>query len=133
VSCLLDTHVLLWWRGDPSRLSRQARRRIEAEDRALVSPVSLWEVATLLRLRRIELDRDLFTWIQDLLSQDVELAELSAWAAAEAGTWDASEFPGDPADRLIYATAKDLHIPLVSKDARLSEVATARRDIEVVW
>jgi PIN domain nuclease of toxin-antitoxin system len=131
--CLLDTHALLWWIGDASRLSRSARRTIENAQPALISPISFWEVSTLLRLGRIGLDRELFEWVRDVLHERVELAELSAVAAAEAGTWSAGEFPGDPADRLIYGTAKDLRVPLVSKDERLHDYAAERRDVEVVW
>ena len=130
---LLDTHVLLWWKGEPARLSRAARRAIERSQPLLLSPISIWEVSTLLRLGRIELDRDLFAWVQDLLHDDIDLAPLSAPAAAEAGSWGATEFPGDPADRLIYATAKDLHVPLITKDEQLRSFAQASGAVSVVW
>lgn len=133
MTVLLDTHVLLWWKGDPRRLSRPARRAIEQADRPLLSPISIWEISTLLRLGRIALDRDLFSWVQDVLRTDIELADLTAPAAAEAGTWGATTFPGDPADRLIYATAKDLNVPLVTKDDRLHAYAAAHKDVRVVW
>jgi PIN domain nuclease of toxin-antitoxin system len=133
MSVLADTHTLLWWKGDPARLSRAARRALEREQPVLLSPISIWEISTLLRLGRIELDRNLFTWVQDVLAEDVALADLSAPAAAEAGSWDAEAFPADPADRLIYATAKDLSVPIVTKDARLHAVAAAMGDVRVIW
>jgi len=133
LSALLDTHAVLWWKGDERRLSRRALRAIEDSGPLLLSPISIWEISTLLRLGRIELDRDLFTWVRDLLDGAVEIASLSAAAAAEAGRWTAEEFHGDPADRLIYATALDLRVPLVSKDRRLHDFAAARGDVRVLW
>ncbi len=133
MSVLLDTHVLLWWKGDPARLSRAARRAIGREQPVLVSPVSFWEVSTLLRLGRIELDRDVYAWMADLTAEEVQLAPLTAEAAADAGSWPADAFHGDPADRLIFATARDLRVPLVSKDERMRAFAQEHGGVTVVW
>jgi PIN domain nuclease of toxin-antitoxin system len=133
VNVLADTHVLLWWKGGVSRMSRTALRELERAPTVFASPVSFWEVSTLLRLGRISLDRDLLTWVRDLLAEGVELAPLSASAAAEAGMWSVDEFHGDPADRLIYATARDLGLPLVTRDERLHAFAATRGDVRVIW
>ena len=133
MTVLADTHALLWWKGDPARLSRAAHRELERARPVLISPISIWEVSTLLRLGRIALDRDLYAWIRDLIAGDVALADLSAQAAADAGSWDATAFQGDPADRLIYATARELHVPLVTKDERLHGFAAAQGDVRTVW
>ncbi len=133
MNVLLDTHVLLWWKGDQRRLSRDARRQIGRTDAVLISPISLWEVATLLRLERIELDRDLFDWTRDLLAEpEIMLAELSAQASVAAGLLT-DGFEGDPADRLIYATAADLRVPLVTKDSRLHAFAAHDRAVRLIW
>lgn len=60
-------------------------------------------------------------------------ATLSPEAAAWAGRLDRATFPGDPADRMLYATARDLRAPLVTKDGRLRRHAVAARDIDVIW
>ena len=60
-------------------------------------------------------------------------APLTPEAAAWAGQLDRGTFPGDPADRLIYATARDLRVPLVSKDPRLRDYADRAGDIDVIW
>ena len=60
------------------------------------------------------------------------MAPLTIEAAAWAGVLPAT-FPGDPIDRLLYATARDLRVPLVTKDDRLRSFARAAGDIEVIW
>ncbi|WP_297490257.1 type II toxin-antitoxin system VapC family toxin [Acidocella sp.] len=52
---LLDTHVLLWWLADDTRLGRRARELIAdpAHD-VLVSAVSLWEIAVKVRVGKLE-------------------------------------------------------------------------------
>lgn len=133
MTLLLDTHTLLWWKGDPRRLSREARRQIGRARSLLVSSISLWEVATLLRRGRIRLDRELDIWVDDLLSEgELAVAALTPPAAVMAGEL-ADAFPGDPADRLIYATALDLHVPLLSKDERLREFAEQDRRVRIIW
>lgn len=131
MTVLLDTHALLWWQAGGARLSRTARRAIEGAETVLVSPLTCWEVATLERLGRVVLDRDPALWVHDLYDTDrIGVAALSPAAAAWAGALGAA-FTGDPIDRLLYATARDLRVPLVSKDARLHAFATG--DVSVVW
>jgi PIN domain nuclease of toxin-antitoxin system len=133
VRILLDTHVLLWWKGDTRRLSREARQRLGRSDGLLVSPVSLWEIATLLQHGRIGLDRDLDRWVDDLLAEgSVAIATLTPPAAVLAGGLP-DDFPGDPADRLIYATAIDVNLALLSKDENLHRIAERDRRVRVIW
>ena len=116
---LLDTHTLLWLRSDPGRLSNQARSLIAANDLA-VSAISCWEIATLVRLERIELDRDVDAWIGRALSESpsISVVDLTRDIAVKAGNLD-DTFPGDPADRIIFATASAQRCPLLTKDRRL--------------
>jgi PIN domain nuclease of toxin-antitoxin system len=133
VSILLDTHVVLWWQAGGDRLSLRARQAIDDADELLVSPLSLWEIATLNRRGRVELDRDVMAWCRDLLGgARVATAPTSPDAATWAGTL-ADDFPGDPIDRLLYATARDLRIPFVTKDERLHAYAVPARDVTLVW
>ncbi len=128
---LLDTHVLLWWFADEGRLSRRAAREIAKAGTVLVSAVSFWEIATLLRKGRIALDSDVYVWIADLLREDhIAMAPLSAQAALDAGLLP--DFPGDPADRLLYATAQELIVPMVTKDIKIRSYA-AHATVTAIW
>jgi PIN domain nuclease of toxin-antitoxin system len=114
---VLDTHVWLWWLADPSRLSPVARGAIDEAEAVGVSAVSAWEVAMLVARRRISLDRDVATWVRQALAHArVRPQALTPDVAVAAGLLDGRGFPGDPADRFIYATAQALRATLVTRD-----------------
>jgi PIN domain nuclease of toxin-antitoxin system len=129
---LLDTHALLWWQADVNRLSREVVRAIESAKRILVSPISFWELTMLVEKGRISLDRPTSLWVVDFLtSERVEVAELTPSVAIGAG--ELTGFHGDPADRLIVATAIALRVPLVSKDDKSHAYAKFDNALTVVW
>jgi len=117
---LLDTHAWLWWLAAPDRLSARAREEIAGAARLGVSTLSAWEIATLHRRGRISLDRDVKLWVREALAEPrvVALAP-SADIAIAAASLDPDAFPGDPIDRLIYATARDVDAVLVTRDGAL--------------
>ena len=134
LSVLLDTHCLVWWFANRSRLSRTAGAAIDGAQRILISPISWWEIGLLVRDGRISLDRPLGSWIAIVMADRRSVtAPLSPEAAAWAGQQDRLAFPGDPADRMLYATARDLRVPLISKDGRLRRHADEVGDVDVVW
>jgi PIN domain nuclease of toxin-antitoxin system len=126
---VLDTHAWLWWvDGDP-RLSSQARAAIERSDELVVSTISVWELATLERLGRLKLTPDSRVWIRRALGQaGVEPAPLTPEVGMLAGSLP-MPFPGDPADRIIYATALSRDVPLVTGDRRIERHDPRR----VIW
>ena len=123
---LLDTHAWIWLRSDPDRLSPAARAAVNGE-RAMLATISCWELATLVRLGRIALDREAGAWVSHGLGAEpqVTAVPLDPEVAVTAGGL-AEAFPGDPADRIIYATALSLGCRLVTKDRRLRTFAPDR-------
>lgn len=126
---VLDTHAWVWWVDEDPRLSNAARSAIAASDQLLVSAISAWELATLERLGRLKLVPDTRVWIRRALAQPrVETVPVSVDIALTAGSL-LPPFPGDPADRIVFATALDRSAQLVTGDRRL-----ARHDPQrVVW
>jgi len=127
---VLDTHAWVWWAGETGDLSAAASEEISAAEQIGVSAISCWEVTMLVQRRRLELAPDAGTWIAAALAMPrVRELRLDARAAVRAGALDRDRFPGDPADRLIYATAVELGVRLVSRDTDIAAFDPAR----VVW
>lgn len=117
---VLDTHAWIWWVSEPQRLSSRARAVIEYAAEVGVSPISCWELSTKARLGRLRLDRDVAVWVKQALDRPrVTVAELTPAIAVRAGQLGRGEFHGDPADRLIVATAIELGAELITKDKRI--------------
>ncbi len=114
---VLDTHAWLWWMSAPERLSRAAGDAIDEARSIGVSTLSAWEVAMLAVRKRIALDRDVGAWVRQALAEPrVEALAPTAEVAIAAALLDAKAFPGDPVDRLIYATARATSSRLVTRD-----------------
>jgi PIN domain nuclease of toxin-antitoxin system len=129
---VLDTHTILWWHAESDRLSDVALRAIAGAPVVLVSPISFWEIAMLVQKGRVALDRPTAVWVSDFQSTDrVEIADLTPAIAVRAA--ELSDIHGDPADRILVATAGALGLPLVTKDdkihahAKLAASVTALR------
>ena len=119
---VLDTHVVIWMYSDPKKLSRAARTAIKASPQTAVSAITCWEVATLVRLQRISLDRDVNLWLRQVAA-DLEVVPIDCAIARHAGELASTDIPGDPADRLIWATAQSVGAPLVTADSNLRRFA----------
>lgn len=114
---VLDTHAWIWWRSDPARLGKQAVKEIRHARRVGLSAISLWEIATLVRKKRVELDRDLLDWVERALEEPkVEVLPLTPAVAALGSEL---EIHGDPGDRIIAATALLAGAVLITKDEQL--------------
>jgi len=109
--------VLHWWSSDPDRLSSVAARAITDADELAVSAISWYELAWLARRERLEVTIPIHSWLEGLAAQ-VRTIGITPAIASTAVSLSAS-FPGDSADRLIYATAIENGWRLVTKDERL--------------
>ena len=116
---LLDSHVLHWWSAEPDRLSAVARTAVLEADELAVASITWFELAWLADQERINVSIPISTWLEGLSAQVRTVGTTPAIALAAVTL--PSSFPGDPADRLIYATAVEHGWPLVTKDRRLRD------------
>lgn len=114
---LLDTHVLHWWSAEPERISKVAAEALSGADELAVAAVTWYELAWLARNERIMLTIPIRSWLGHL-GNLVRTAGITPAIAVTAVSLPVT-FPGDPADRLIYATAVEHGWRLVTKDRRL--------------
>jgi len=116
---LLDTHVVHWWSAEPKRVSAPARKALEEADELVVAAISWYELAWLARHERITVTVPIRSWLQGLAAQLRTIGVTPA--IADTAVALPSSFPGDPADRLIYATAIEHGLNLVTKDQEIRD------------
>jgi PIN domain nuclease of toxin-antitoxin system len=124
---LLDTHVLIWWFNEPSRLSQKAYSLLRGSGNSIfVSAAAAWELAIKVNSGKV----DALSLISDLASHVAEegFAELpiSMQQAVRAGLLPRHH--RDPFDRVLVAQAQDLGIPVLSADRVLD-----RYDVKRIW
>jgi len=119
---VLDTHVLVWWLTQAPELSTVAKRAIRKHTtigEIVASTISLLEIATAVRRGRLQFNVPVDQWLADARSiPELRLESVSADIAAVAGSLP-EPMHGDPADRIIAATATTLGAALVTADDRL--------------
>jgi PIN domain nuclease of toxin-antitoxin system len=131
---VLDTHALVWWVADSPELSQTARVAIESQlsnpdGLVIVSSISVWEIALLVRKERLVLNIDLDTWL-DTVGQIEGLRFMPVDNEVLIhSTRLPGEFHPDPADRIIVALARQLAAPLVTADAKIR----AYRHVDTTW
>ena len=123
---LLDTHVWLWAAlGDMTHFRRKTIETIDEaaqEDRLYLAAISLWEVAMLESKGRIRLTLPCADWLkQAVRGTGVTVAPLEIDIAAASCTL--TGFHGDPADRLIVATAVHRNATLLTEDKNILDSA----------
>jgi PIN domain nuclease of toxin-antitoxin system len=120
---LLDTHCWVWMQlGLTGRFAPASLRTIERAARAGevgVSVISVWEVGMLEAKGRLELRMTCADWIRAALATPgLSLIPMSPEIAIESSRLPGS-FQGDPADRILMATARVTGAKLMTKDQKI--------------
>ena len=127
---LLDTHVLVWTVTDSKRLSRAAVREIERarrRDGVAISAITLWELALLFARGRIRSYGSVESSVR-MFCEGVNVRPITLEIATLA-TQFPSDYPGDPVDRLIGATARAEGLTLITRDENIRKTSL----IKTVW
>ena len=127
---LLDTHFLLWLARDPAKLSRKASEAIHAAGRTggiAISAMTVWEVAWLATNGRLSISGTVEAFVEKVTSR-IAIRPITVKVAVLASQFP-SNYPGDPCDRLIGATALAEGIALVTKDRNIRN----SRQVKTIW
>ena len=123
---LLDTHAFIWLMEGDETLSKQSREIIKEaskENFIFVSAISFWEIAMLQSKRKLSLTLPLHQWSEQATSLPfLKVVDLKKEIAIESCKLP-GDFHGDPADRMIIATARMLSAPLVTRDKKILDYA----------
>ena len=127
---LLDSHVLIWAVADSRRLSKAAAsaiRRARHGDGLAVSAITAYEVAWQIASGRIQgygtVEGSLLRFLDGVTLRPIT-PEIAALA-----TQFPEDYPRDPADRIIGATARAEGMMLVTRDERIRRSPLVR----TVW
>lgn len=101
-----------------------AEQRVRTVTVAWVSPITAWEVGLLVARQRLPLSAPPKVWFDRLVSAGYRIAPLDADVLI-AASYLPGELHRDPADRILVATARRLDCPLVTRDRRLLDYASA--------
>jgi len=118
-----DTHPLVWYATNKlAKLSKKALSAFNAasRDEALIYVPSFvfWEIALLLKIRRISLQESYGDWAEHLVARPgFDLAPFSVEVTTEAYTYPFS----DPFDGVITATAKVMDLSLITADREITD------------
>lgn len=131
---LLDTHVLIWMSSEPKRLSRRAQEAIRKargvgreNSGVAVAAMTLWELAWLAHAGRLQFAGSVESYVRQAVSR-VIVKPLTPEIAVLA-TQMPADFPKDPADRMIVATAASEGLALVTADERIRDSGR----VTVIW
>jgi len=110
---LIDTHIFLWMRTSPLRLSGREQDAIKTASARYVSVVSLWETGILMSLRRVAADDRLF-----LVPVGFELLTILPEHCAAVSSLPQRH--RDPFDRMLIAQAKTENLVLITRDRAIT-------------
>ena len=124
---LLDTHVWLWlFAGIPNTLQKKTISLINhaaEENQLFISAISAWEVSMLHTKKRIDIGVDCLNWVEHALNMPgIALVNLEPIIAISSNTLSGT-FHGDPADRIIVATALQHDALIVTADKKILQYA----------
>jgi len=126
---LLDTHAILLLALKPEGLSKAAHKaiaRANAGEGIAIASITLWEIALLIDAGRVVVQGSIEAFLRLMVQRPgLFVMDLSPEIAALAFQFP-PDFPGDPADRIIAATARAHGLALVTKDQRLQDCALLR-------
>jgi PIN domain nuclease of toxin-antitoxin system len=130
VILLLDTHVVIWLAGEPTKLSPKAFEAIRDSSEAgglAISAITLWEVGWLASHGRLDVTGTLESFVARVAAR-TSIRPITTAIAVLANQFP-REYPSDPCDRLIGATALAEGISLVTKDTAICSSSL----VKTIW
>lgn len=127
---LIDTHYWIWLqagiRDRLTALTLDLILRAANEGNLFLSVISVWELGLLESERRVHLHTSCAQWVEEALAMPgLSLAPLTPAIAVESSRLPGT-FHGDPADRILVATARAMHARLLTGDRNIRAYARQR-------
>jgi len=124
VRLLLDTHILLWWLTDGSRIPQKPREVIrDGKNQVFISSASAWEIAIKRSLGKLRAPADLKDQVQ---TARFEVLNVTIDHALAVG--DLPAHHSDPFDRMLVAQAILEDLTMVTQDPKIGRYEVAVLD-----
>jgi PIN domain nuclease of toxin-antitoxin system len=127
---LLDTHYWIWWQaGARQEFTSSVLNAVDeaaTSGSLLLSVMSIWELGMLEAKGRVELSAPCDQWVREALAMPGLSLEPLTPEIALASSRLPQPFHGDPADRIIVATARTMGVRLLTRDSKILEYARKR-------
>jgi PIN domain nuclease of toxin-antitoxin system len=122
---LLDTCAVIWlFNRSPMSESSRAAIADAATNRCLfVSPFSGWEVGMLVKKGKIALTMPPALWFSQVVDHPAITQASLGYDLMIESSFLPAEPPGDPADRIIIATARQSGLMIVTRDRLIAGYA----------
>ena len=127
-----DTQVIIWDALKPELLSTRAKKAIREANRLdgiIFCEISLWEIAMLMKKRRLSVDVNYQEFIRLVSDSNNYIFKGISPQIAELSTHLFSTTNKDPADRIISATAIIEKANLVTSD----KILRRSKKIHTIW
>jgi PIN domain nuclease of toxin-antitoxin system len=123
---LLDTHIAIWLADNNQRLGRSTVSLLEEgfnKNKLCMSIISAWEIGLLVSKKRLDLGQPPLAWLDIFVRRfKISLLEISPEIAINS-SYLPGKIHGDPADRIIIATAMTYAADIVSADKNILSYA----------
>ncbi len=129
---ILDTHIIIWNSIKPDALSVKAKNAIERANEGngiLISEISLWEIAMLMKKRRLEIGVPYLEFIELVLKSNRYILKGITPVIADLSVNLPEDINQDPADRILCATSLAYRLPLITADKNL----LSSKSIMTIW
>ncbi|RLD60869.1 MAG: type II toxin-antitoxin system VapC family toxin [Bacteroidetes bacterium] len=129
---VVDTHIIIWDALKPESLSQKAKNTIDEankKDGIIICEVSLWEIAMLIKKKRLEIEIPYLEFIDLVISSNNYILKGITPTIADLSVNLPKEVNQDPADRLICATSIAHKAPLITADRNLLN----SKYIKTIW
>ncbi len=128
----IDTHIIIWDALKPEALSWKAKKAINQaneKDGIIISDISLWEIAMLMKKNRLEINVPYLEFIDLIISSNNYILKGISPKIADLSVNLPEEINQDPADRIICATSIIYKAPLVTTDKNLLK----SKSVKTIW
>lgn len=119
MTVILDTHIWIWWLTSSPSLKSAERKSLDSiadKGGICLSAISLWEAQLLYSRKRLSLPVSFEEWLERATAPEVlSILPLDRDVIVSLNNLPET-FHGDPADRLIVATAHAHGLPLATND-----------------